>query len=195
MKRLQKGLFLLLFVFSGIGLASNNARAAFYIVESIADRQTTKKQQTPVWCWAAAIEMVLASGKVMWSQVDIVNRVKGFPKLETASSGEITQMLNSWNFDYNGKIWRSKAKYYQGALPASVLIHELKNQWPVIVTYSTGPASGHAVVVYAALTSATSPEIKLIYYFDPFTGKKETVFPDEFKEKITNSWAVRVVSQ
>jgi len=191
MKVQMKICLLVLAIITSSALASREAQAQFFVVESVADRLVTAKQGTPVWCWAATIEMALRSQGVSWTQQDIVNRVKGFPKNETATAGEMTAFLNSWNFDYDGRPWRSQARHYTGVLPANVLINEVNNQRPVIVTYRIGPGSEHAVVVYGVL-KPPGKKIHSIYYFDPLTGKKDVLLPGQFAASVTNSWAVKV---
>lgn len=192
MKVQMKICFLALAFITSLAMTPREVHAQFFVVEKVADNVTTAYQSTPVWCWAATIEMALKSQGVNWTQHDIVNRVKGFPKNETATAGEMTAFLNSWNFDYDGSPWRSQARHYSGVLPANVLIREVSRQRPVIVTYRTGPVSEHAVVVYGVL-KPPNKKIHTIYYFDPYTGQKGALPPEQFAKSVTNSWAIKVL--
>lgn len=185
----KKYLSLVIAVF--ITFFSVNAYSKFYIVDEVKKWQQSSIQKTPVWCWAASIQLVLNTHGVHWTQEDVVRATKGYIKFDTAQVSEISWFLNNWGFDYDGQSWNSSSQHYNGVLPAKRLISEIDNGRPVIVTYKTGGSLEHAVVVYGVL----KPEgkgIHSIYYFDPYTGKINAVTGKEFKYGVTNSWTIRI---
>lgn len=117
-------------------------------------------QQNSQWCWAAAIQMVLGYHGVAITQQQIVARTYGadwwgnLP--DWAGSIEaITTNLNNWSIDNYGQHYAVAATLNWGAPAPNVLIDELWNRRPVIISYQSGPSTNHAVVVTAATFSQT----------------------------------------
>ena len=178
-------------IFLTLASMPSQSEAQFFVVDEMANRSATALQETELWCWAASIEMIFRVAGVPWSQTDIVNAVKGFPKLETGSPQEMTLFLNGWGFSYNGQSWRGESKYYSGAMPATILIDEINSGRPVIMALRTGGMIEHAVVVYGVLAPPGKP-VHSIYYFDPYTGAKDAIPGSAVKSIVTHSWTAKI---
>ncbi len=152
------------------------------------------RQKTPVWCWAACIQMMLNYKGIHWSQEDVVAAVKGYTAVRTASDQEIYHFLNQWGFDYDGQTWASRCAYYRGAPMPAWLIGELAADRPLIVSYNTGPGSAHVVVLHRANFTRTplGPRIDSVVIFDPLTGANYTVAPQAVLHTTTGHWFVDV---
>lgn len=152
------------------------------------------RQKTPVWCWAACIQMMLNYKSVEWRQEDIVTAVKGYLKSETASDGEIAQFLNQWGFDYDGAPWASRCAYYRGAPRPDWLVSELAQDRPLIVSYQTGPRMGHVVVLHQVDFTPTDfgPVVNSVRIYDPFTDAHYSVNPQGVLQTTTAHWFVDV---
>ncbi len=151
-------------------------------------------QKTPVWCWAACIQMVLNYHGVQWQQEDVVLAVKGYLARETASNAEIVGFLNQAGFDYDGDRWASRCAFYQGAPNPTWLIDELLADRPLIVSYQTGPNSGHVVILFAAEYQPTpqGPIIRSVQIYDPFTNENRIVPGTVVATQTTGHWFVDV---
>lgn len=117
-------------------------------------------QQGSQWSWAATIQMVLGYHGVAITQQQIVARTYGTDVWGNlpdwgGSIEAITANLNNWSFDNYGQRYAVAATLNWGAPAPDVLIEELRNQSPVIISYRTGPNFGRAVVVTAATFSRT----------------------------------------
>ena len=129
-------------------------------------------QGSSQWCWAAAIQMVLRYHGVSITQQQIVARSYGtdpwgnLPNW-SGSFGIITRNLNNWSIDNYGQEYAVGAVFGWGAPPAAVLIEELHNGRPMIISYRDSPVSAHAVVVTAA-TFSRSGLIHSIVVRDPW---------------------------
>lgn len=67
-----------------------------------------------------------------------------------ASYRTIHKHLNNWNIDNNGITYRVRAKINYGAPPPRLLLTELNNKRPIVLAYSNGDGTGHAVVISGA---------------------------------------------
>lgn len=107
-------------------------------------------QKTPVWCWAATIQMALNHYGFNVSQADIVQRTFG---AEIHTTGNWLQMTN--NLNYLGKSADNKdilvsATVYAGSPSAESIINHLKQNKPIIMAFQNpGTFSGHAVLITA----------------------------------------------
>ena len=113
------------------------------------------------WCWAAAIQMVLGYHGVAITQQQIVARSYGTDPWGnlpdwSGSFDVITRNLNNWSIDNYGQEYAVSAVFGWGAPSAGVLIEELQNGRPMIISYRSSPVSTHAVVLTAATFSQSS---------------------------------------
>lgn len=132
-------------------------------------------QNNSQWCWAAAIQMVLNYYDVDITQEQIVARTYGtdpYGNLPNwpGSFQAITVALNNWSIDNDGDPYQVMASLNWGAPTPSILLSELQAGRPVIVGYSSGPNSGHAVVITAAsfTSSSIGPIIQSVVVRDPW---------------------------
>ncbi len=132
-------------------------------------------QNNSQWCWAASIQMVLNYYGVSISQEQIVARTYGVDPYGNlpnwaGSFQAITANLNNWNVDNFGNHYSVMASLNWGAPSPAVLLQELSQGRPVIVGYSSGPSTGHAVVITAAsyIPSASGPIIQSVVARDPW---------------------------
>jgi len=127
------------------------------------------------WCWAASIQMVLNYYGVDITQAQIVERTfgrlpwGGLPN-QAGDPRVITDNLNNWSIDNRGRPYIVRCILGQGAPNANILIRELSQQRPVIVGYTSGPQSAHAVVITAVsyINSPRGPIIQTIVVRDPW---------------------------
>lgn len=164
------------------------------------------EQRNSQWCWAAAIQMVLAYYGVQVPQEEIVARTFGaspsgeLPN-QPGSGEQITANLNNWSIDAGGQQYRVMAQVGSGAPPPALLLTELAEQRPVILAYMSGPASGHAVVATAAsyTPSAYGPTVQSIVVRDPWPSPEHRAtngrveYPGAgLARQIANYWIIRV---
>ena len=132
-------------------------------------------QKRSQWCWAASIQMVLNYYGVYISQEQIVARTYGTDQYGNlpdwpGSWQAITANLNNWNFDNAGRPYVVRASLKWGAPSPVVLLHELSSGRPVIAAYSSGPNSGHAVVITGAsyIQTYDGPIVQSVVVRDPW---------------------------
>jgi hypothetical protein len=126
------------------------------------------------WCWAACISMVLDVNGVEVSQEEIVRRTYGtdpFGNLPDwpASWDVINRNLNGWGVGEDGERFTVRSGFGVGAPPVRRLIAELRAGRPVILAYSEGPGTGHAVVCTAVsfVRTPRGPVVQSIVVRDP----------------------------
>ena len=136
-------------------------------------------QRQSQWCWAASIQMVLNYYGVAISQEQIVARTYGMdpfgrPPNRAGSLQLITANLNNWNIDNQGRLYTVTASLRMEAPTPTILIQELSQQKPIIVVYSSGPNSSHAVVVTAArfISSPQGAIILSLVVRDPWPSEQ-----------------------
>jgi ABC-type bacteriocin/lantibiotic exporter with double-glycine peptidase domain len=153
------------------------------------------QQQTPVWCWAACIQMILNHSDVTWSQPDIVAAVKGYPKYEAGSDREIVGFLNSWGFDYDGRRWQARCLSFPGAPRPDWVVNELKEDRPIILSYQTGPSMKHVVILHKAefgVDRMGQLWVTRFEIFDPYTAQNEVVDAAAFARATASHFFVAV---
>lgn len=165
-----------------MGHTNAEAQSSFHVVDKVAFFQVTEKQKTPFWCWAATIAMSLHAQGVGWRQEDVVLATKGMLTNGTATTQEMTAFLNSWShIDYDGQPWAVHSSHYDGAPPLKVIINSLDSGRPLIVTYRSGPTTEHAVLLYGANVLDDDTRLHSVYFFDPYTGKKDGALASDFR--------------
>lgn len=154
------------------------------------------QQHTSEWCWAACAEMALRAGGASVSQETIVASIKGYLAVQGASDLEISRALNSCGFNADGKVWRANAVYHRGAPIPSVLVKQITDNHPVVITFATGPMSGHAVIIHKVeyTQSYAGPVIADVTVFDPFLGQDEIEMGANVLATTTATWYVNVSS-
>lgn len=152
------------------------------------------QQQDPLWCWAACIQLCLNRKDIYIKQPEIVARVKGYVKSETASNFEIAAFLNQWGIDKNGQPWIARCDYAQGAPNPAKLVAHVASGEPVIVSYQTGLMTAHVVVISQVHYKDTEwgPLIQGIVIFDPWSGQLHTVAGSAVATTTMGAWFVTV---
>lgn len=159
-----------------LGVATPLANAQQYVgIPRHKMEYVTSDQRNSQWCWAASIQMILNYYGVNIAQEQIVARTYGmdpFGRLPNWGGNfqNITANLNNWNIDNFGRPYAVSARLGLGAPTPAILLEELSRGRPVMVAYSTGPNSGHAVIVTAAsfTMSPAGPVIQSLVVRDPW---------------------------
>jgi pimeloyl-ACP methyl ester carboxylesterase len=132
------------------------------------------EQANSQWCWAACIQMILNYYGIDISQYDIVQRTYGqdpYGNLPNWSGSYevITDNLNNWGIDRSGAQYTVSTEMGYGQPDPAAFVDELGNQRPVLIGYSTGAQTGHAVVATAAsfYGSAAAPVLASFVVRDP----------------------------
>lgn len=136
-------------------------------------------QRNSQWCWAAAIQMVLNYYGVNVLQEQIVARTYGTDpyghlpdsagRLET-----ISLSLNNWSIDNAGRTYVVRSTLNWGAPSPAILLQELRQGHPVIVSYLSSPTTAHAVIVTGAqvVQSPTGPVLQSLVVRDPWPSSQ-----------------------
>jgi Papain-like cysteine protease AvrRpt2 len=134
-------------------------------------RQFAAAQNDSQLCWAASTQMILNWYRLPVTQEMIVERVKGARGInQGASDREISMALNGWVPAMNGGTWVVRSVTAPGPPPPTVLLNELNQLHPILLTFATGPSGGHAVVITAAsyVPSPSGPMIQSLVIRDPW---------------------------
>ncbi len=107
-------------------------------------------QEQSEWCWAASTQMILRWLDVDVDQRDVVRRIRGDAEEQTASARDITRALNAISKSRSGKREIIHAMSAAGPPNETVMISELRQRVPMLLTIDLGPGFRHAVVLTAA---------------------------------------------
>ena len=107
-----------------------------------------KFQNTPVWCWAATIQMALNYYGLQISQPEIVQRTFGAAIPKTGNWIQMTNNLNYLGTTPEGKRMLVSATVSMGSPSSEAIINHLKQKKPIIMGFMN-PAtfSGHAILI------------------------------------------------
>jgi hypothetical protein len=131
---------------------------------------TPAAQQQDEWCWAASIQMILNWYHIPVTQEMIVNQIKGGLFDAGGTDEEISRGLSTLASGADHRIHEIRSSTAQGPPPVPFLISELGQGHPILLTFATGPNSGHAVVITAAsyVLTPMGPYIKSLVIRDPY---------------------------
>lgn len=161
-------------------------------------------QRQSSWCWAASIQMILNWYGLPVDQSQVVSRTYGAAINAGASDQQISSSLNTWAIAANGRTYAIGSVTAAGAPQPSVLVQEMNQRHPILLTFSTGPFNGHAVVVTATTYFSTpqGPQLNSLSLRDPWPsdqniankGKTEVsgAALDEFLRHVRSHWLVSV---
>lgn len=161
-------------------------------------------QQADEWCWAASIQMILNYYSIPIAQSQIVQRVYGAVVNQPGSDAAINASLNGWAINVQGAPHIVRSVVAQGLPAPVVLLDQLNRGRPILLTFITGPNSGHAVVITAASYRPTQagPYITSLVTRDPWPSQANVaadgrVEIDEqglaqFAHLVRNHWLVDV---
>lgn len=173
-----KGFFLALVLFFSL---TPQTQAEYVGIPSAQMNYAAAAQHSSQWCWAAAIQMVLNYYGVNISQEQIVARTYGVDLYGSVPNWPgrldvITTNLNSWSRDDVGRTYAVISTLNWGAPTPTVLVQELSQGRPVIVSYRSGPNTAHAVVITGAnfISSPLGPAIQSVVVRDPWPSQGNT---------------------
>ena len=161
-------------------------------------------QRQNEWCWAASIQMILNWYGLPVDQAQVVARNYGAPVNQPGTDQMISSSLNTWAIAMNGQTFAIRSVTAPGPPPPLVLIQELNQKHPILLTFASGPYSGHAVVITAAryYNTPQGPLVNSLILRDPFPtqqniqnkGRVELAGPDlaQFLQQVRSNWLVSV---
>ena len=121
------------------------------------------------------------------------------------SDQEISNALTGWAVEGDGRRVTINSWVAAGAPPPQILIRELSQKHPILLTFMSGPTSGHAVVITAAsyVQTPNGPYINSLVIRDPWPspqnimneGRVEIGGQDlvNFIPTVRGNWLVSVV--
>jgi hypothetical protein len=121
------------------------------------------------WCWAASIQMVLNWYNVPVKQADVVNRIYHRTTDLAATEDAMTLALSGTAYDRRGRKVFLHAERQQGAPSASLLIREMRDRHPMLVTVHSSRRMLHALVITSVdtVSDKTGQTITAITFRDP----------------------------
>jgi len=127
-------------------------------------------QQADQWCWAASVQMILNWYGIGVSQEMVVARTKHVLIDQAGSDFDISNALSGWAVTTNGVPVTIRSMAAPGLPQPAVLINELSQGHPILLTFATGMYSGHAVVITAAsyLPTRFGPQVVSLVIRDPW---------------------------
>jgi hypothetical protein len=161
-------------------------------------------QQADELCWAASIQMILNYYGIPISQAQIVQRTYGQLVNHSGSDAQINGNLNGLAIRLDGTPHIVRSAMGAGLPPPGVLINQLSQGHPFLLTFATGAYSGHAVVITGATyyPSSNGPFIQSIILRDPWPsdqnkandGRVEVSGSDlaAFGRIVRNNWLISV---
>ncbi|HWZ96261.1 MAG TPA: papain-like cysteine protease family protein [Candidatus Dormibacteraeota bacterium] len=161
-------------------------------------------QKQDEWCWAASASMILQWYGLNVTQEMVVARTKGVLIDAPGSDRDISNALSGWAFTRNGQRVTIRSWTAPGPPPPVILIRELSQRHPFLLTFMSGPNSGHAVVITAAsyIPTANGPYITSLVIRDPWPseenianeGRVEIGGQDlaNFMPRIRSNWLVSI---
>jgi hypothetical protein len=164
----------------------------------------TAAQKLDEWCWAASASMILNWHGLPITQEMVVARTKGVLIDQPGSDQDISNALSGWAWSNDGQVRVIRSWTKPGAPPPQILIQELSQQHPILLTFISGPNSGHAVVITAAsyFQTPNGPYIHSLVIRDPWPspqniankGRVEIFERDlaNFLPLIRSNWLVSV---
>jgi hypothetical protein len=118
-----------------------------------------------MWCWAASVQMILNFCGVPVNQEQIVWRTYGLPLNEPGTDQAISASLNGWGINANGRRFTVRSCVAAGPPSRAILFRELSHGRPILLTFNSGAAVGHAVVITGV--SSIRAVVTSLVYRDP----------------------------
>jgi hypothetical protein len=131
-------------------------------------------QEQDEWCWAASASMILNWYGLNITQEMVVARTKGVLIDQPGSDQDISNALSGWAWTRDGRPVIIRSWTAPGPPPPQVLLRELNQKHPILLTFISGPNSGHAVVITAAsyVPTQTGPYITSLVIRDPWPSQQ-----------------------
>lgn len=166
---------------------------AEYEIPNFEDEAQNARQQTPVWCWAASIQAVLAHYGITRTQRDIVKAT--FGRVVVSVAADPRQLYNALvNDRFTGSSLEiTRGSFFLGSPMGTFLISEITANHPVILWYTNPGGGGHSVVVFGIEYDAFQ-NVSIVEYFDPWDGKAKVATRGELAPRVVCYFAVRAAS-
>ena|ERR1035437_1552915 len=121
-------------------------------------------------CWAASIQMILNWHGIPASQQEVVARLRGIPVNTSGSDADINAALNTWGTAADGQTRTIRSVTGPGWPAHQILVDQLSRKQPILIGFSSGPYSKHAVVITGVTFTPTlnGPAIGKVVIRDPF---------------------------
>jgi hypothetical protein len=160
-----------------------------------------------MWCWAACIEMLFQMHGVGVSQEMIVDRQfgsmpGGMPPNKPGDMQHMHESLNHFGIDYRGRRYTAMSALYPGAPSPEIIIRELRNRRPLLLSYNSRPNMNHAVLLTGAevVPEGNVQRLKTFIVRDPWPqaenirrrGRREHP-ARELVSKTAAHWLVRIM--
>jgi len=157
--------------------------------------ETTGRQRSANWCWAASIQMVLNYHGLYVTQEEIVTRIYGQLVDQPGQPEQILQALSGWAPDTRGRYSTIIAEPYSISGPS--LVTDLVYRWPLIVGLK-GESIGHAYVLTAVTYEVdrfNNPIFKSVVLRNPWPNSpsREEMSWDDFMSRVMFATRVHVV--
>jgi hypothetical protein len=159
------------------------------------------RQKTLDSCWAAAIETVARSQRVNLTQEQVARDAQGRVSLGRASYQEITDYLKSGWHGAPGTpgAWTTDTLAFKGgSIPDQMLLGYFRVGRPVIMAYTKGSGSDHALVAVGGdfdgnLGTGAGFRMRTVILFDPIDGKQDEQDWAMFKPTLIGAWLPTIV--
>jgi Papain-like cysteine protease AvrRpt2 len=121
------------------------------------------------WCWAASVQMVLNWYNIPVQQSDVVKRIYGRLVDAAASEDEIAVALSGTAYDRRNHMVHLVSAWWRGVPSAGLMVTELGEKHPLLVTFHSTRTMLHAVVLTSAeyFTDAQGIHLTALTFRDP----------------------------
>ncbi|HEY3928295.1 MAG TPA: papain-like cysteine protease family protein [Candidatus Koribacter sp.] len=116
-------------------------------------------QMQTEWCWAASVQMVLNWYDIPIKQSQVVKRIYGKTVDEAASENAIAVAMNGTAVDRKGRKVVLRTVRYTGIPSTNLLVSEMQQQHPMLITFRSSKTMLHAVVLTSAEYTQTEQGI------------------------------------
>ncbi len=160
-------------------------------------------QRTPVWCWAACIQLCLRHNDVDVTQKQIVEKTFGAAVNLPGNWIQMTKRLNGVMRDRNNKTVIVSGNVFVGSPTSEAIVNHLKSDQPIIIAFRIPQQNiGHAVLVTGVKYRIVNGRvvIETVDLRDPFPYSQQHVnnrgkvtIPNNHPvlQGITHVWLVR----
>ena len=158
------------------------------------------RQDSDEFCWAASAQMILNYYGVSVTQETIAKKIHGTADNIPGSDEDISAALTGWRV--SGSQDKTRSTQGRGLPTPQVLVSELSAGRPLLITFSTGPNTGHAVVITAAgfLRTANGINVRSLVIRDPWPSRENVATSGRvqydnlnlalFAQNVSNHWLV-----
>ena len=152
----MKFFYIRLFIFGAMFLLIFQSKGLSQLVYTGVDKLNVEpiysERLNPQWCWAASVQLALAYSGAKISQEDIIKKSfsvrnpYGKLPLWSKSFKRISDNLKHWVIWYNREKYFVSVEFFNHTPSPEALMHESKNNYPVIMADSDSTNLMHAVL-------------------------------------------------